>query len=181
METFHWSSSGAGLIFIASAVPSFAGVYIGKMVSRFGAHIPETIAFVVASGTWILMCLISRNTIGEIISLVSLLLVLGLAISIIEVATMTEVFQVIEDHEAEFPGAFGEKSPVAQAYALFNMAFAGGQLLGPILAGGIRVQAGWGVMTLVLGLVCGVTAVPIGVFGGRKRKEVQDETDDEGI
>lgn len=81
---------------------------------------------------------------------------------------MTEVFQVIEDHEAEFPGVFGEKSPVAQAYALFNMAFAAGQLLGPILAGGVRVQAGWGVMTLVLGLLCGVTAVPIALFSGRK-------------
>jgi hypothetical protein len=55
---------------------------------------------------------------------------------------MTEASQVVGDYESENPGAFGEKSPVAQTYALFNMAFAGGQLLGPILAGGLRVRAG---------------------------------------
>lgn len=168
METFHWSSSGAGLIFVASSVPSFAGVPIGKAVSRFGGRIPGTAAFLVAAGTWILMRLVDHNTTAQIILLIGLLLILGLAIVTLEVTAMTEVFQVIEDYEAEFPGVFGEKSPVAQSYALFNMAFAGGQLLGPILSGFIRVRAGWGVMTLVLGLLCGVTAVPIGVFGGRK-------------
>lgn len=168
METFHWSSAGAGLIFVASCVPSFAGVYIGKAISRFGGRIPGAVAFLAASGAWILMRLVENNTTGQIVLLVNLLLVLGLAIVTIEVTAMTEVFQVIEDYEAEFPGVFGEKSPVAQAYALFNMAFAAGQLLGPILAGGVRVQAGWGVMTLVLGLLCGVTAVPIALFSGRK-------------
>lgn len=123
------------------------------------------------------MCLINHDTTGEIVSLVSLILLLGLAICVIEVAVMTEVFEVIEDYEAEFPGAFGEKSPVAQAYALFNMAFASGQLLGPILAGGIRVRAGWGLMTLVLGFICGVTAVLIAMFGVRK-KRVQDEIEE---
>lgn len=168
METFNWSSSGAGLIFVASSVPSFAGVPIGKAISRFGAQIPGTAAFLVASGTWMLMRLVEHNSTAQIVLLISLLLILGLAIVTIEVTAMTEVFQVIEDYEAEFPGVFGEKSPVAQAYALFNMAFAGGQLLGPILSGFIRVRAGWGVMTLVLGLLCGVTAIPIGLFGGRK-------------
>lgn len=178
METFNWSSSGAGLIFVASSVPSFAGVHIGKAISRVGTRIPGTVAFLVASGTWILMRLVDHNTTGEIILLISLLLLLGLAIVTIEVTAMTEVFQVIEDYETEFPGVFGGKSPVAQAYALFNMAFAGGQLLGPVLAGGIRVRAGWSVMTLVLGLLCGVTALPIALLGGRKSRDFQGEEEE---
>lgn len=92
---------------------------------------------------------------------------------------MTEVSQAVDDYEIEFPGAFGEKSPVAQAYALFNMAFAGGQLLGPILAGGIRVWAGWDSMTLVIGLVCGLTAVPMGLYSGAPLRDEEDTWDDE--
>jgi MFS family permease len=92
---------------------------------------------------------------------------------------MTEASQVVGDYEIENPGAFGEKSPVAQTYALLNMAFAGGQLLGPILAGAMRVRAGWAAMTLVLGVLCAVTAVPIGLLSGAwpKRVEVEAERD----
>jgi MFS family permease len=179
METFGWSSSGAGLIFIASSVPSFAGVYIGKAIPRLGIRILGTAAFLLASSCWILMRLVESYTTLHIILLISLLLLLGLAIVTIEVVSMTEVFQVIEDFELEFPGAFGEKSPVAQAYALFNMAFAGGQLLGPILAGGMRVHAGWSAMTLVLGALCGVTALPIALFGGANWQAGQVESEGE--
>lgn len=179
METFDWSSGGAGLIFVASSVPSFAGVYIGKAIPRLGIRPLGTAAFLLASACWILMRLVEDYTIAHIILLISLLLLLGLAIVTIEVVSMTEVFQVIEDFELEFPGAFGEKSPVAQAYALFNMAFAGGQLLGPILAGGIMVHTGWSVMTLVLGALCGVMALPIALFGDVKRRVglVESEVD----
>jgi len=177
METFGWSSSGAGLIFVASSVPSFAGVYIGKAIPRFGIRTLGTMAFLLASGCWILMRLVESYTITQIVLLIGLLLLLGLAIVTIEVVSMTEVFQVIEDFELEFPGAFGETSPVAQAYALFNMAFAGGQLLGPILAGGMRVHAGWSVMTLIIGLLCGVMALPIALFGDAKQRGEQGESE----
>jgi MFS family permease len=177
METFGWTSSGAGLIFIASSVPSFAGVYLGKAIPRVGIRALGTAAFLLASGSWMLMRFVETDTTPHIILLIILLLLLGLAIVTIEVVAMTEVFQVIEDFELEYPGAFGEKSPVAQSYALFNMAFAGGQLLGPILAGGMRVHAGWGVMTLVLGALCGVTAVPIAYFGAVNGKGGANESD----
>lgn len=177
MEKFGWSSSGAGLIFIASAVPSFLGPYIGKVVNRLGARVPGTSALIIASITWILMRLVDHNTLGQIILLISLVLILGLTITTNEITAMTEVFQVIEDHEAEFPGSFGEKGPVGQAYGLFNMAFAGGQLLGPMLDGGLRVKAGWGTETLVIGLVYGVAALPMAFLSGRRSGEALGEND----
>ncbi|KAJ5310656.1 uncharacterized protein N7443_003117 [Penicillium atrosanguineum] len=168
METFGWSSSGAGLILVASSVPSFAGVYIGRAIPRVGIRALGTAAFLLASGSWVLMRFVETYSTGHVILMIILLLLLGLSIVTIEIVAMTEVFQVIEDFELEFPGAFGEKSPVAQSYALFNMAFAGGQLLGPILAGGVRVHAGWGVMTLVIGALCAATAFPLALFGAVK-------------
>jgi MFS family permease len=182
METFGWSSGGAGLIFVASSIPSFAGVLIGKFIDRIGVRIPAAIAFSASACVWILMRFVNKNTNADIILLTALLFILGLAVVTIEVTAMTEASQVVGDYESENPGAFGEKSPVAQTYALFNMAFAGGQLLGPILAGGLRVRAGWAAMTLVLGVLCAVTAVPIGLFSGAlpKRVEVEAERDASG-
>lgn len=175
METFHWSSGGAGLIFVAYSVPSFAGVYIGKLISRTGARIPGTVSFLVASCSWILMRIVRNYTPRDIVLLIGLLLVQGLAMVTIEITAMTEVSKVVEDYEIQFPGAFGDKPPVAQAYALFNMAFACGQLLGPILAGGIRVHAGWSTMTLILGLLCSLTAIPYALFGGSQPRASENE------
>lgn len=126
------------------------------------------------------MRFVNANTTSDIVLLTALLLFLGLAIVTVEVASMTEVSQVVGDYETENPGAFGDKSPTAQAYALFNMAFAAGQLLGPILAGGIRVSAGWAAMTLVLGVLCGVTAIPIGLFSGVRPRKAECEPERDG-
>ncbi|CAI7578625.1 unnamed protein product [Penicillium pancosmium] len=180
MQTFGWSSGGAGLIFVASSIPSFAGVLIGKLIDRIGVRIPAAAAFSASACAWILMRLVNKNTTADIILLTALLFILGLAAVTVEIIAMTEASQVVGDYEIENPGAFGEKSPVAQTYALLNMAFAGGQLLGPILAGAMRVRAGWAAMTLVLGVLCAVTAVPIGLFSGAWPKRVEIEAERDG-
>ncbi|KAJ5899888.1 hypothetical protein N7495_004632 [Penicillium taxi] len=172
MDTFHWGSAGAGLMFIATSIPSLAGVFIGKAMNQLGARVLGATALTVSAASWVLMRFVSQNKPDHIILLVVLLFFQGLSIVAIEVIAMTEVSRVIDDYSSTFPGAFGEKSPIAQAYALFNMSFAAGQLIGPILAGVVRVQAGWGTMTLVIGLICALTAVPLGLFSGEPKEVV---------
>jgi MFS family permease len=46
------------------------------------------------------------------------------------------------------------------------MGFAAGSLIGPFFAGFIRQQVGWGTMGWALGLVTGVSAIPILLFMG---------------
>lgn len=99
----------------------------------------------------------------------------------VQIVGMTEVFQVIGDTEAQSPGIFGDKGPMAQAYALSNMAFAAGQLFGPLLAGLLRVHVGWGGMTLVLAIVCVLSAVPIRIFSGTRSGANQTEGGDEHV
>lgn len=177
MDTFGWSSTGVGLILIAPSIPSFAGVYIGRLISRVGVRIPAGVAFLLSGLVWISMRFVNNSVAFDIGLLIGLLVMLGLAIVTVEITSMTEVSQVVVDYETDNPGAFGEKNPVAQAYALYNMAFAGGQLLGPILAGGIRIRAGWSAMTLVLGLLCAVTAIPMGLLSGSQSRRVEAEAE----
>ncbi|KAJ5719842.1 hypothetical protein N7493_006720 [Penicillium malachiteum] len=175
METFNWGSSGAGLVFLAVSLPTFGGVYIGKAIDKMGVRSVGTSGFAMGCLAWILMRFITSNTPGTVASLVILLLLMGSSIAAIEITAMTEVSQVIGDYEIENPGAFGDKSPVAQGYALFNMSFAGGQLIGPLVSGAIRVHAGWSTMTLVLGVMCAVAAIPFTLFSGPPQKKKQPE------
>ena len=57
---------------------------------------------------------------------------------------------------------------MARAYSLFNMAFARGQFLGPILGGFVKVRCGWQGMSLVLGLLCFLAEIPVALFSGRR-------------
>ncbi|KAJ5708432.1 hypothetical protein N7488_008233 [Penicillium malachiteum] len=177
METFNWGSSGAGMVFLAVSLPTFGGVYIGKAINRMGVRSVGTIGFGMGCLAWILMRFITSNTPGTVASLVMLLLLMGSSIAAIEITAMTEVSQVIGDYEIENPGAFGDKSPVAQGYALFNTSFAGGQLIGPLVSGAIRVRAGWSTMTLVLGVMCAVAAIPFMLFSGPPQKNLKKQPD----
>ncbi len=83
---------------------------------------------------------------------------------------MAEVSLVIESIERESPGCFGEKGVVAFGFGVVNFAFAGGFLVGPVLAGALVEGVGWRGMNGVLGVggvvcVCGVGGVTGGGVG----------------
>lgn len=78
METFHWSSSGAGMIFLALSLPSFAGSFAGKLVDRFGARCPGCIASMVTGAATISLRLVHNNTTAHKVLLVGLLTIFGL-------------------------------------------------------------------------------------------------------
>jgi len=54
----------------------------------------------------------------------------------------------------------------AQAYALWNMAFSGGFLLGPLCGGFITKAKGWNAMVTSLGGSAIITVVPIVIWTG---------------
>lgn len=166
MQTFNWSTTGAGLIFIALYVSGFAGAYINKIISQAGPRVSGATAFMLVANTWILMRLVEQNTTEDLVLLVGLLTLLGMAISTIEIIAMAEIFRAIDDHEKDTPEALD--SLVPRAYALFHIAFAGGQLLGPTLAGLLEVYAGWATMTTTLGLLCGFMLVIVLRFGQKQ-------------
>lgn len=58
------------------------------------------------------------------------------------------------------PGYYGS------AYAWFNIAWSFGNFVGPLMAGMIMDYAGWKTMTWSLGLLGGVSAIPIGLWCG---------------
>ena len=85
---------------------------------------------------------------------------IGLCVTLILASLLPEITYVVEGKERKDKDVFGPRGAYAQAYGLFNCAFAGGALVGPIWGGFIVTKAGWATMAWSIGVLSIVTAVP---------------------
>ncbi|CAL8582856.1 hypothetical protein XPA_008500 [Xanthoria parietina] len=112
----------------------------------------------------VLLRLVSHGGRAQVVILCVLLACLGVALTIVMTPLLAEVAYILEAKEQHHPGLFGQKGAYAQAYGLFNMAFAGGMLVGPLWAGAVVDKQGWGTMCLTLGILSVVSAIPAFLF-----------------
>ncbi|EMC99171.1 hypothetical protein BAUCODRAFT_31492 [Baudoinia panamericana UAMH 10762] len=174
-DTFHWNSIGAGLIFLPIVIVSFLGPVIGWATDKIGPRWFATAGFIAACPLLILLRLVRYNTLSQKVLLCALLALIGLTLTLVLTPMMAEIAYAVDAKaQRHKPGFFGKNGAYAQAYSLFNMAWAAGCFVGPLLGGLIKERAGWGTTTLVLGIVSLVTAVPTAVWtGGSIRKARQ--------
>ncbi|GAB7355152.1 hypothetical protein MBLNU459_g5722t1 [Dothideomycetes sp. NU459] len=186
-DTFHWNSIGAGLVFLPLVIPTLAAPAIGHASDRYGPRWLGTAGFILAIPCLVLLRLVTRDTLGQKALLCALLALLGLTLNLILTPLMAEVMYAVEAKAAKRPaGYFGRGGAYAQAYGLFNMAFAAGSMAGPLLAGLINQHRGWGTTTLVLACLSAGTAVPTVIWSGgsifkqrRREKEMRAVRDAE--
>lgn len=179
---FGWHSLGAGLIFLPLVLPSFLAPFIGAYADRHGPRLPAFLGFLLATPFLVLLLLVSHPGIRQIVLMCALLGLLGFALTMVMTPLMAEITYEVAAQEKAQPGKFGPKGAYAQAYGLFNTAFAGGILVGPLWGGFVTGTAGWGTTCWSLGVWSVVSAVPAVLFTGgwigeRKRK---DENQGEG-
>jgi MFS family permease len=173
-NTFRWNATGAGLIFLPIVIPTFVGPYIGHLSDKQGPRWYATAGFIGCCPFLILLRLVDHNSLKQKVLLCALLALIGLFLTLALTPVMAEVTYAVMDKESRRPkGYYGKNGAYAQAYSLFNMAWAAGCMVGPLLAGLIVNSKGWPMATLILGCVSVVTAVPVVVWTGgswRKRK-----------
>lgn len=164
-STFHWDSVGAGLVFLPIVLPSILGPLIGALGDRYGPKWLATGGFVFATPFLVCLRFVAENSIEDKVMLCGLLVGVGIAIALVFGPLMAEItWSVTED------GSNNEAmsvAPYAQAYGLYNMAFSGGALVGPLVGGLIRNSAGWPTVCWVLGLITVFTAVTQFFWVGR--------------
>jgi MFS family permease len=170
-NTFHWSSTGAALLFLPIVIPSAIGPLVGWLADRYGGRYLATTGFLFTLPPLVCLRYIQSNTMHDKVLLCALLALIGLFLTLTFPPIMAEISAVVEAKEkkmlANGEKGYGKGGAYAQAYALFNMAFAAGCVIGPLLAGFIVQEKGWATMAWVLGLLSGITAVPTVLwFGG---------------
>ena len=186
-DTFHWNSTGAGLIFLPLVVSSLIGPVVGWATDKYGPRWFATAGFVTACPFLILLRLVHEDTLHQKVLLCALLALIGLTLTLILTPMMAEITYAVDAKARRHPpGYFGKNGAYAQAYSLFNMAWAGGCLVGPLLAGLVNQHAGWGVTVLSLGILSVVTAIPTAIWTGgsiwkKRRREKEDSEEMEVI
>ena len=163
---FGWSSTAAGLIFLALVVPAFLAPIFGYLSDQYGPRWLATIGFALSCPCFVLLRFVDHNSLGQKVLLCALLALLGVCLTMTMTPLMAEISYVVEAKEKDTPGAFGKKGAYAQAYGLFNTAFAGGTLIGPLWGGFVVAKAGWSTMTWTLGLLAVASAIPAAIWAG---------------
>ena len=163
-DTFHWSSTGAALLFLPIVIPSFLGPVFGWLSDRYGGRYLAAVGFLCACPPLVCLRYIDSNTIEDKVLICALLVLVGLSLTMTFPPFMAEISAVVEAKEKKMVAngmrGYGPGGAYAQAYALFNMAFAAGCTLGPLLAGFLVEQKGWATMAWILGLLSAIAAVP---------------------
>ncbi|KAL8802789.1 MAG: hypothetical protein Q9200_006456 [Gallowayella weberi] len=181
---FHWRSLGAGLIFLPLVLPSFVAPVVGAFSDKYGSRLPTSVGFLLATPFLILLRVVGHGGREQVVVLCVLLALLGIALTIVMTPLLAEVTYILDAKEKNHPGLFGRKGAYAQAYGLFNCAFAAGMMVGPLWAGAVVDKQGWGTMCLTLGILACVSAIPAFLFtngwiGKRwtRGKKGEDEAD----
>jgi MFS family permease len=164
---FGWQQTGQGLIFITILVPSLLQPVFGAMTDRYqqGRRVLGAGGCLLATPAYVLLRLVTQNTLGQKSLLCVLLVIIGLAMAIAMPAIIAEISATITDTEKNDPQAI-KGTVLATAWSLVNAAYAAGCMIGPLFAGLIRNSAGWQTTTWCLGLLSGVTGVFLLLFLG---------------
>ncbi|KAJ5356970.1 hypothetical protein N7517_011579 [Penicillium concentricum] len=180
-ETFRWQQSGQGLIFIPLMVPHLLDPLTGYVIDNYpkSCRYITAAAFLASVPVMVLLRLVTHNSMQQKILLCALLACVGVCIAVAMPPLIVEVFFAVKEKEDKTPDIFGRGGAMALAFGLSNMGFASGSLIGPFFAGFIRQEAGWGAMGWALGLITGISSIPILLFVGGwiLRKPVKSENE----
>lgn len=108
-ETFHWTSTGAGLIFICLVIPALFSPVVGIVSDKFGSRTITTVGLLGALPFWVCMRYVTYDTIGQKVLLCALLFGIGTCMTFV-MAPVSLNSRFRQEHYAkiiEVDGRFG--------------------------------------------------------------------------
>lgn len=174
-----------GLVYLAIAFPPFFICPLsGWMSDTFGPKVPAFIGMTFAIPFLLLLRLptgTGQTDVPQAVLICSLLtllstynrldeLIVDVALNFVTTPSMGEISYISKEHGS------GQH---AQAYALWNMAFSGGFLVGPLCGGFITKAKGWDTMVTTLGVLAIISVPPIILWTGgpltwKRTNEIKD-------
>ncbi|KAG0044214.1 hypothetical protein BGZ83_010545 [Gryganskiella cystojenkinii] len=169
--TFELTSERIGLVFMAFSLPTLTAPITGALSDRFGAKIICLISLIIC-GTCTALLGFAQNSLTMIILLFTFIGITGTSILTPVLGELSAVVRVT-----------GQGDGFARAYAIFNMAFSFGVLVGPVVCGLVYENFGFKmtcfVMSGMLFLGIPVTVLWIGGLAQKKRDLAKYKEDEE--
>lgn len=170
-NTFQWESTAAGLIFLPITLTAFLSPIVGWGIDKYGPRWFAVGGFLLLVPFQVLLRLVDENTVKDKVLLCVFLTMIGICFDLTTPTLLVEITAVVEAKETKHPGIFGDTGAMAQAYGLFNTAWAVGSLIGPLWSGFIVSRGGegsdgWKLMTWTMALLSAVVAIPTAIWTG---------------
>ncbi|KAJ5986942.1 hypothetical protein N7451_011307 [Penicillium sp. IBT 35674x] len=156
METYKWSSTNAGLVFLGISLPSFLSIPISKYGRNWKRRRVVAIELILALFPLIALRATDGASSNHQIGFVVLS---AFFMTTSQAQVMAEVSDAVREIEVRRGINSNQKSGMGTGYAFCSMAIAIGQFVGPLVAGYARMALGWGGMTLVLGGTSGLVGL----------------------
>lgn len=149
----------------------------GYLTDKKGPRLFAGSGFLLALPPYILLRLITHKSLQQEIFLCALISLIGLCVALVNTPIFAEIVHIVNEKERQRPGIFGEAGATAQAYGLWNVAFAAGTIAGPLMAGYIKDYAGWETMGWSIGVLSAAVSIPVfpvtgGWVGARDQRRV---------
>lgn len=180
-QTFGWTSTGAGLIFLALLAPSLVQPLFGWLVDKHGPRWMAGAGLLIMVAPYVCLRFVTHDSLEQKVLLCVLLCIIGFGCCLTLAAVMTEFTVICVEKEQRIPGSMGKGGAYAQSYSLFNVTWGLGSLVGAYWAGGIKQSAGWATMGWSLAILSGIISIPTflyvggSLFNQRKRRQAVHE------
>ncbi|KAF9960133.1 hypothetical protein BGZ72_007820 [Mortierella alpina] len=161
-DRFSMTEGQIGLVFIAFTLPTIVSPLAGWVSDRYGAKILCSTAVFMCGCFMLILSIENKPLWGIVLTLVAI----GLSTSSFIAPVLGEISAVVR--------RTGDKAAYARAFAIFNMSFSFGMLIGPIMAGYIYEKHGfrWNNITTACILFA---FVPLLVYGmGDRQAKMED-------
>ena len=176
-STFSMHAIDAACLFLTIALPMLLSPVSGALTDKCGPRIPSTVGLALVISGFLALGAVRERT-GQLLAfweLAAALATLGIGLTLTTVPLRTEAALIIKRLEEE--GRFGVGGAMGKSQGLISTAVAGGGFVGPLYAGFLRIEVGWGWLQILNaalcgGLLLGVLIVPrIDIDGEIKQSE----------
>jgi len=159
-DYYDFDSLDVGLLFFAFGCPTFLfGPVAGWAVDRFGTKITTVIGYIYFIPVLFCLRFVRPGSTPQIALYATLLSLNGVGVASVSSQSIVQAGDVVEKYYKANREFFGDTGPYAQLYAVNSMIFSAGFTFGPLLAGGLKENIGYGNMNAVLAAMCAVTAI----------------------
>ncbi|EEB07650.1 membrane transporter [Schizosaccharomyces japonicus yFS275] len=151
---FNFTSAQCGLTFgVLSAPYFFCGPLAGKMVDRRGSKTIGFYAYLALSFTLFLLLIPSSRTTANVVIFIAAMALNGYILAFTSSPGFVQLTAYVTEYEKTHPTFFGPSGPYTQIFSVMNVVYSFGMILGPIIAGYLRIHFGFPATVIFLSLM----------------------------
>ena len=128
-RVFGWGPTASGLSFLALVLPTLLSPLVGWAGDRYGPRWFAVSSFILAVPFWVLLRLVTHNSLEQKVLFFALLALIGVALTLSMPILLAEIAYIVEEKERENPGRYGPNGAYASGYGLFITFFALGNVM----------------------------------------------------